>query len=77
MQDLKERLGKIVIGYTRDLKPVLASDLKAHGAMAAILKDAIKPNMVQTLENNLALIHGGPFANIATAAIPSSRQKRH
>ena len=68
LQDLKERLGKIVIGYTRDLKPVLASDLKAHGAMAAILKDAIKPNMVQTLENNLALIHGGPFANIATGS---------
>ena len=68
LQDLKERLGRIVIGYTRDLKPVLASDLKAHGAMAAILKDAIKPNMVQTLENNLALIHGGPFANIATGS---------
>ncbi len=68
LQDLKDRLGKIVIGYTRDLKPVLASDLKAHGAMAAILKDAIKPNMVQTLENNLALIHGGPFANIATGS---------
>ena len=66
LQDLKERLGNIVVAYTRDRKPVLASDLKAHGAMAALLKDAIKPNMVQTLENNLAFIHGGPFANIAT-----------
>ncbi len=66
LQDLKARLGNIVVAYTRDRKPVLASDLKAHGAMAALLKDAIKPNMVQTLENNLAFIHGGPFANIAT-----------
>ena len=68
LQDLKERLGKIVVAYTRDLKPIFASDLKAHGAMAALLKDAIKPNMVQTLENNLAFIHGGPFANIATGS---------
>ncbi|OAI10757.1 formate--tetrahydrofolate ligase [Methylomonas lenta] len=64
--DLKERLGRIVIGYKSDkVTPVYASDLNAHGAMAAILKDAIKPNLVQTLENNLAIIHGGPFANIA------------
>ncbi len=64
--DLKERLGRIVIGYKRDNKtPVYARDLKAHGAMAALLKDAIKPNLVQTLENNIAIIHGGPFANIA------------
>ena len=64
--DLKARLGRIVIGYKSDkVTPVYASDLKAHGAMAAILKDAIKPNLVQTLENNLAIIHGGPFANIA------------
>ena len=63
--DLRERLGKIVVAFTRDHKPVLASDLKAHGAMAAILKDALAPNLVQTLENNPALIHGGPFANIA------------
>jgi formate--tetrahydrofolate ligase len=64
--DLKERLGRIVIGYKSDkVSPVFASDLKAHGAMAAVLKDAIKPNLVQTLENNLAIIHGGPFANIA------------
>ncbi|WP_150047936.1 formate--tetrahydrofolate ligase [Methylomonas rhizoryzae] len=64
--DLKERLGRIVIGYKSDkVTPVYASDLNAHGAMAAVLKDAIKPNLVQTLENNLAIIHGGPFANIA------------
>ena len=63
--DLRERLGKIVVGYTREQKPVLARDVKAHGAMAAILKDALAPNLVQTLENNPALIHGGPFANIA------------
>lgn len=64
--DLKQRLGRIVIGYKTDkTTPVYASDLKAHGAMAALLKDAIKPNLVQTLENNIAIIHGGPFANIA------------
>src|ERR1700704_2852933 len=65
LEDLKERLGKIVAGYTRDQKPVLARDLQAHGAMTVLLKDAIKPNLVQTLENNPAFIHGGPFANIA------------
>jgi formate--tetrahydrofolate ligase len=65
LEDLKERLGKIVIGYTRDQKPVLAKDLQAHGAMTVLLKDAIQPNLVQTLENNPAFIHGGPFANIA------------
>src|SRR5262245_45366056 len=65
LEDLKERLGKIVVGYTRDQKPVLARDLQAHGAMTVLLKDAIKPNLVQTLENNPAFIHGGPFANIA------------
>ncbi len=64
--DLKERLGRIVIAYKADrTTPVYARDLNAHGAMAALLKDAIKPNLVQTLENNLAIIHGGPFANIA------------
>ena len=64
--DLKERLGRIVIGYKSDrITPVYASDLNAQGAMAALLKDAIKPNLVQTLENNIAIIHGGPFANIA------------
>ncbi len=63
--DLKQRLGRIVIGYRFDKTPVYASDLNAQGAMAALLKDAIKPNLVQTLENNLAIIHGGPFANIA------------
>jgi formate--tetrahydrofolate ligase len=64
--DLKERLGRIIIGYKTDkITPIYASDLKAHGAMAAVLKDAIKPNLVQTLENNIAIVHGGPFANIA------------
>ncbi len=65
IRDLKRRLGNIFIGYTFDKKPVYARDLKAHGAMAALLKDAIKPNLVQTLEQTPALIHGGPFANIA------------
>ncbi len=65
MNDLKERLSKIIVAYTRDGKPVTAGDLNAVGAMAALLKDAIKPNLVQTLENNPVLIHGGPFANIA------------
>src|SRR5258707_1949586 len=64
LSDLRERLSRIVVGYTRTQKPVLASQLVAHGAMAALLKDAIKPNLVQTLENNPALIHGGPFPNI-------------
>ena len=63
--DLKERLGKIIVGYTREDKPVTAADLKAQGAMAALLKDALKPNLVQTLEGTPAFIHGGPFANIA------------
>ena len=63
--DLKERLGKILVAYTTDGKPVYASDLKANGAMAALLKDAIKPNLVQTLEGTPAIMHGGPFANIA------------
>ncbi|MBL7802400.1 MAG: formate--tetrahydrofolate ligase [Saprospiraceae bacterium] len=65
LTDLKERLGNIVIGYTTDRKPVHARDLKAHGAMAVLLKDALKPNLVQTLEHTPAFIHGGPFANIA------------
>ena len=64
-RDLKERLGNIIVGYTREQAPIRARDLQAHGAMAALLKDAIKPNLVQTLENNPAIIHGGPFANIA------------
>jgi formate--tetrahydrofolate ligase len=63
--DLKQRLGDIVVGYTREQKPVRARDLKADGAMTVLLKDALKPNLVQTLEHNLAFIHGGPFANIA------------
>ena len=65
VEDLKERLGNIVVGYTGAQKPVTARDLKAHGAMTVLLKDALKPNLVQTLENNPAFIHGGPFANIA------------
>ncbi len=63
--DLKERLSRIIVGYTRDEKPVTAGQLKAAGAMAALLKDAVKPNLVQTLEHTPAFIHGGPFANIA------------
>src|SRR5467141_1133723 len=65
LKDLKERLGKIVCGYTKDQKPILARDLKTHGAMAALLKDALAPTLVQTLEHSPAFIHGGPFANIA------------
>lgn len=65
LADLKTRLGEIVIGYTTRREPVRARDLNADGAMATLLKDAIKPNLVQTLENNLAFVHGGPFANIA------------
>ncbi|KIO43459.1 formate--tetrahydrofolate ligase [Sanguibacteroides justesenii] len=64
-EDLKNRLGNIFIGYTFDKKPIYARDLQANGAMAALLKDAIKPNLVQTMEGNPAIIHGGPFANIA------------
>ena len=65
LADLKERLGNIVVAYTREQKPVRARDLKVHGAMTVLLKDALAPNLVQTLENNPAFIHGGPFANIA------------
>ena len=65
IEDLKERVSRIVVGYTYDEKPVTAGQLKAQGAMAALLKDALKPNLVQTLEKTPALIHGGPFANIA------------
>lgn len=65
IKDLKDKLGKIIVGYNRSGKPVTAKELKADGAMTALLKDAIKPNLVQTLEHNPAIIHGGPFANIA------------
>ena len=65
IRDLKERLSRIIVGYTYEGKPVTAKDLKAEGAMAALLKDALKPNLVQTLEGTPAFIHGGPFANIA------------
>ncbi len=65
IDDLKRRLGNIIVGYTREKEPVFAKDLDAHGAMTVLLKDAFQPNLVQTLENNPAFIHGGPFANIA------------
>ena len=65
LQDLKERLGNILVAYTYDNRPVYAKDLQVNGSMAVLLKDAIKPNLVQTLENTPALMHGGPFANIA------------
>ena len=65
LKDLKERLSRIIVGYTYDEQPVTAGQLKAHGAMAALLKDALKPNLVQTLEGTPAFVHGGPFANIA------------
>ncbi|WP_420418596.1 formate--tetrahydrofolate ligase [Pacificispira sp.] len=65
LKDLQERLGRIVVGYTRDRAPILARDLQAEGPMTVLLKDALMPNLVQTLENNPAFIHGGPFANIA------------
>ena len=65
MEDLKRRLGRIVVAYTYDGKPVTAADLNAVGSMAALLKDAMKPNLIQTVENTPAIVHGGPFANIA------------
>ncbi len=65
LKEMKERLGRIIVAYTRERQPITAADLKAHGAMTALLQHAIKPNLVQTLENNPAFIHGGPFANIA------------
>jgi formate--tetrahydrofolate ligase len=65
LMELKDRLASIIVGYTRDRKPVYARDLDAHGAMTALLKDALQPNLVQTLEHTPALVHGGPFANIA------------
>ena len=65
IHDLKKRLGNIIVGYTKDNNPIYASDLKAEGAMTVLLKDALKPNLVQTLEHTPAIIHGGPFANIA------------
>ena len=65
LHDLKERLSKIIVAYDYSGNPITAGMLKAQGAMAALLKDAVKPNLVQTLENAPAIIHGGPFANIA------------
>jgi len=76
--DLKQRLGRIVVGYRTDGSPVKAADLKAVGAMAALLRDAIKPNLVQTTEGAPAVVHGGPFANIAhgTNSITATRRRR-
>lgn len=65
MEDLKRRLGRIIVAYSFDGTPITADDLHATGSMAALLKDAIKPNLIQTLEHNPAIVHGGPFANIA------------
>src|SRR5258707_6771162 len=65
LEDLKKRLGNIIVAYTRERKPIRARDIKANGAMTALLKDALAPNLVQTLEGTPAFIHGGPFANIA------------
>ena len=70
LKDLRERLERIVVGYTRDGKAVTAGDLKCAGAMAVLLKDAVKPNLIQTLENTPVFVHAGPFANIAPAAPP-------
>ena len=72
LQDLKQRLGSILIGYTFDNKPVYCRDLGVDGSMTALLRDAIKPNLVQTLENTPAIMHGGPFANIARSSSTSS-----
>ena len=65
IKDLQNRLGNIIVGYSRDKKPITAREIKADGAMTALLRDALQPNLVQTLENNPAFVHGGPFANIA------------
>lgn len=79
LADLKTRLGNILVAYTRDRRPVFARDLNAHGAMAALLKDAIKPNLVQTIEGTPALVHGGPFANIAHGcnSVIATRMAQH
>ena len=65
LEDLENRIGNITVAYTREKKPIYAKDLKAQGPMTVLLKEAIRPNITQTLENNPAIIHGGPFANIA------------
>ncbi|HGG7768003.1 TPA: formate--tetrahydrofolate ligase [Neisseria meningitidis] len=79
ISDLKERLGNILVAYAKDGSPVYAKDLKAHGAMAALLKDAIKPNLVQTIESTPAFVHGGPFANIAHGcnSVTATRLAKH
>ncbi len=73
LEDLRSRLGNIVVAYSKENKPVRARDLKAHGAMTVLLKDALAPNLVQTLEGNPAFIHGGPFANIAHGRTAATR----
>ena len=79
ISDLKERLGNILVAYAKDGSPVYAKDLKANGAMAALLKDAIKPNLVQTIEGTPAFVHGGPFANIAHGcnSVTATRLAKH
>lgn len=79
LMDLKERLGRMLVAYNVDNEPIFAKDLKAHGAMAAVLKDAIKPNLVQTLEGSAAFVHGGPFANIAHGcnSVLATRMAQH
>lgn len=79
ISDLKERFGNILVAYAKDGSPVYAKDLKAHGAMAALLKDAIKPNLVQTIEGTPAFVHGGPFANIAHGcnSVTATRLAKH
>ena len=77
MKDLKERLGKIIVAYNMDGDPVTAADLHAAGSMAALLKDALKPNMIQTLEHTPALVHGGPLPILHTAATVYRQRKWH
>ena len=77
LQDLQKRLGDMIVAYRRDRSPVFARDIKADGAMTVLLKDAMQPNIVQTLENNPAFVHGGPFANICLLyTSPSPRDQR-
>lgn len=75
LEDLKRRMGNIFVGFTMDRKPIYAKDLKAEGAMAALLKDAIKPNLVQTIEGNPAIIHGGPLPTLLKGQIQLLQRK--
>ena len=76
LEDLQERVGNIVVGYTRKQEPVTVSQLNAQGAITALLRDAFQPNLVQTLENNPAFMHGGPFANIAHGCNSETEESR-